>query len=188
MLTFDPQRSGISQSIFDYTPSCHLQKPSKYVDQNEIFSCKIDEKEIHCYFNQDNHAFTLISEGETCIICRQLCELIDQLPQLHHKDNLLKLAKIANFFSQGTQYSVIDNPAEYINEYNQTIKEENVEWEHSPYALCRYGTFDVSAIHLPRLKDNQLIFYVRSRIPYKVTLNYPINSHPQMTYCLLPYL
>ncbi len=187
MTTSNPIIQTHNHQIPNLSSCIYFQNHPKTI-KDITFSCKIEENEIHCLLNQDYHPTTIFSKGKTSISCDCLADLIKEVPELQNKANLIKLVKIANFLYKGTQYEIIEDPEAYIEEYNKIIENENSIYELSPYALIRYGIFDVSEIQLPKIKDNQLIFYVSSKIPYIVKLNYPIGAHPQITYELLPYL
>ena len=142
---------------------------------------------IEIFFLFDHHHQPVI---ETMGIQYPLLpDLLETLPQLYEDQNLEKLAQIANFLAKGIEFQYIENIELFKENYYQQIEAEQASLLDEGPLLKDYGIFDLSVMHHPHLKDNQLVFFVKHDylgIPYKVTLFLPIEEMAKMSYELLP--
>lgn len=121
-----------------------------------------------------------------------LRQLLDILPQLHHPQHLEKLAQIANFLAKGLEFQHIEDIELFKESYYQQIEAAQSSLLDDGPKLKDYGIFDLSAMHPPCLKKEQLVFFVKHDfllIPYQATLFQPIeNDLLHMAYEILPLL
>lgn len=118
-------------------------------------------------------------------------DLIQKYPQLIHPKNLDIMAQIANFLVKGLEFQYIDDIESFKENYYQQIETEQMSLLDEETQLKDYGIFDLSEMHPPLLKENQLVFFVKHDylgIPYRVTLAYPIKNDASIYYELLASL
>lgn len=116
-----------------------------------------------------------------------LHSLLRAIPALYQ--NLDALAKSANFLAKGLEFQWIDDIASFKKEYYEQLEAEQKMGESEEIRLIDYGIFDLSSIHLPKWKDDQLVFFVKqcaSGLPYQVSIS-SLSSHnsPLISYALL---
>jgi hypothetical protein len=152
-----------------------------------VQTIKVNKTEIMFYLDHDQHPI-VISSGNTH---RSLHHLIQSMPELSNPDYLSQLAHLINFFSQGTDYHVIDDIPKFQEAYLERIEYEKNSFDYMPLRIIDHGIFDVRVMHPPRVINRELIFFVQqdhTQLPYRVSCSYPIEREKLDTrYQLLPY-
>lgn len=120
-----------------------------------------------------------------------LTKLTEAFPRLFQEKHLEKLAQMANFLANGIEFQFIENIEEFKKNYLQHIETEQSSSLYEGFPFTESGSFDLSIMHTPTLKNRKLIFFVKHDyfgVPYQVTLRYPTKKDelPEILYELLP--
>lgn len=111
-------------------------------------------------------------------VFQSLQELVSKAPVLSDQKNLLPFVKIANFLFRGDEFDVIANIPEFQKRYATVTKK-----------VPQYGTYDISVVKNPEVKNGQLIFFAEHstmHVPYQITCPFPfIGDDAEYRYGLL---
>jgi hypothetical protein len=102
-----------------------------------------------------------------------MAALLRLAPGLASAARALDLARAVNHFAQGTDFRLIENPAEFASAYRAQIEREDpaAEWQEGVVRLRDYGVPDFNQIESPKLAGGKLTFYAADAflgVPYKV--------------------
>jgi hypothetical protein len=155
--------------------------------QGSIHMIRLNNMEIHFYFNEDNKP-TIEIKGKAYT---SLSSLFRDFPFFSRLKNQEKIAQLINFLLKGLEFYYIENITEFQESYRKQIEIEQLYPEEAPLYL-KYGIYDVSIMHPPLIKNRQLIFFVKqdyTQMPYQVTVPFPIVQETVMAYYeLLPFI
>ena len=123
-----------------------------------------------------------------------LAELISAAPGLLHPAGALTLARAANHFAQGTDYSVVEDPAAFEAAYRAKVDSEdpNAAWREGVLRLRDHGMPDFSQIQPPALHGTILTYFATDStfgLPYRVVLDLtnPNGKLPYSAVALIPF-
>ncbi|MEP3332406.1 hypothetical protein [Sedimentitalea sp.] len=116
----------------------------------------------------------LVQVGDTEM--RSFAELLKAAPQIADPKYVQGLAYLANHLSYGFDYSVIDSPGDFEEEYRARMAQEDATAPMVPgvVRLIDYGVPDFAEVAPPALEGDTLRFFaVASTLgfPYAVTVN-----------------
>ena len=102
-----------------------------------------------------------------------MAELLRILPALATEAHAVDLARAVNHFKRGTDYRVIENPAEFAADYRARIEREDpaAPWQENVVRLRDYGVPDFSQIQPPKFAGGKLTFHAVDTflgVPYQV--------------------
>jgi hypothetical protein len=117
-----------------------------------------------------------------------MATLLRLAPGLASETRALDLARAVNHFAHGSDYRVIENPAEFANAYRAQIEREDpaAEWQEGVIRLRDYGVPDFNQIEVPKFAGGKLTFYAVDAflgVPYKVETT---NLDAAPTYTPMP--
>jgi hypothetical protein len=110
-----------------------------------------------------------------------LLNLLNACPDLiKDLNNLVPFAKVVNYTLFGDQFSVIENPKEYIDKYWERLKKEAAHPSKDPEIAKMWQViFNVYLIVVPIVMDNLFICYLEHHqmgLPFMLVLPYPIKN------------
>jgi hypothetical protein len=115
--------------------------------------------------------------------------LFQAFPFILHPKHVIKTVQIANFLIKSLDFQYIENIEAFQTDYHQRIESEQASFTQQLPRLSDYGIYEVSCMHLPQMRKNQIIFFVKNdytHLPYKVTIT--IEAHNiEASYELLPH-
>jgi hypothetical protein len=119
--------------------------------------------------------------------------LVHHLSILSDPIYLKEFAEISNFLWKGLQFQFIDRITDYQKFYiDQVELEKKCPSDVFPYRLTDYKIFNVSVMHEPCLKEDQLLYFVYNTttgIPYRVVCPFPYTSTSTLVhYQILPII
>lgn len=169
----------------------------KKMNTSELQDCSI--KPIH--FNDIKLLCKKDCHGHPIVICEKnrkesfhtnLTSLIREVPELRKNQQQIFLALLANFLFKGEDFQLVIDPKKYKQEYRDQVEKEKNSFDLPLNPLISYGIFNVEEICPPYIKKgeggypDQFIFYVSKKIPYKVSVNFPISeNNPKYKYEML---
>ncbi len=136
------------------------------------------------------HPAILVSKDGREHTCSSLSSLIEAVPEINTEGEILSLAMIVNFFTHGEDFKFISDAEGYKNEYKEEIEREENSFD-AP--LLAYGKYNVEEVSPPKILNEKhaksLVFYVKKKIPFRVSLEFPIaREHPRVDYQTLPLI
>jgi len=114
-------------------------------------------------------------------IYRSIVDLLQAHPTI--KDDLMKLARAVNFFANGCDFTVITEPKEFKNTYEQIIDELSSSDEDLSNPLfddlIGAGIRETKKISIPHYrKDGKFVFYAeKSFVPYRVICEFSSDTN-----------
>lgn len=159
----------------------------------------MNTRQLHKELKLDSHLLFLFLQGKTPSIewedqsYASLWHLIQQLPILSDPSYIEQFAYISNFFWKAGEFCYIESISDYQNFYKQRIEQEKkCLVDLFEYRLTDYKVFDVSVMHIPRIENNQLVYFTynaTNRVPYRVVCPFPYHlNSTYVHYQVLPIL
>jgi hypothetical protein len=140
----------------------------------EILELPFLQEKLHFWIEDNRYLIEYLGR-----LYSSLEELIENFPSLFDPSNALLLAMVSNFLYGGLDFAVIKDLRAYKEKYASRMRQEAAGKAEGEFTISQYGRFDLSEMHPPEIRSNQLTFYVESSsfgIPYKAICLLPASG------------